>query len=72
VGWVAADAHTNLAFVWGPSLGKMVALGDLVDPGQGWQLQQANGVNSHGVIVGMATHRGVPVGFQLTLPLCDG
>jgi uncharacterized membrane protein len=70
VGWVAVDAHTNVAFVWGPSLGKMTALGDLVDPAEGWQLQQANGINSHGVIVGMATHHGVPVGFQLTLPLC--
>jgi uncharacterized membrane protein len=70
VGWVASDPHTNVAFVWGPSLGKMVALGDLVDPADGWRLQQANGINSHGAIVGMATHHGVPVGFQLTLPLC--
>lgn len=70
IGWVAVDAHTNVAFVWSPSLGKMTALGDLVDPASGWQLQQANGINSHGVIVGMGTHHGVPVGFQLTLPLC--
>ena len=70
IGWVPVDAHTNVAFIWSPSLGRMVALGDLVDPADGWQLQQANGINGHGVIVGMATHRGVPVGFQLTLPLC--
>ncbi len=38
----------------------------------GWELQQANGINSHGAIVGMATHQGVPVGFKLTLPLCRG
>jgi hypothetical protein len=70
VGWVAVDAHKNVAFVWSPSLGRLVALGELVDPAGGWQLQQAKGINSHGVIVGMATHHGVPVGFQLTLPLC--
>jgi probable HAF family extracellular repeat protein len=72
VGWVAVDRHRNVAFVWSPSLGKMVALGDLVEPGQGWELEQANGINSHGAIVGMATHDGRPVGFQLTLPLCGG
>jgi len=66
------DAHTNVAFIWGPSLGKLTALGDLVDPADGWQFQQANGINAHGAIVGMATHHGVPVGFQLTLPLCGG
>lgn len=68
VGWVMPDEHRNIAFVWGPALGKMVALNDLVDPADGWELQQANGINGHGVIVGMATHHGVPVGFQLTLP----
>ncbi len=67
VGWVAPDVHSNVAFVWGPGLGRMVALNDLVDPAEGWELQQANGINSHGEIVGMATHHGVPVGFQLTL-----
>ncbi len=48
----------------------MIALNDLVDPAQGWDLQQANGINSHGEIVGMGTHHGVPVGFQLTLSAC--
>lgn len=70
VGWVAADVHTNVAFAWGPGLGGMVALNDLVDPADGWELQQANGINGRGAIVGMGTHHGVPVGFQLTLPLC--
>ncbi len=69
IGWVATGEHTNVAFVWGPSLGKMTALGDLVDPADGWQLQQANGINSQGVIVGMGVHNGVAVGYQLTLPL---
>ena len=70
VGWVAKDVHTNQAVVYGAGLGGLRALNDFVDPSQGWELQQANGINSHGAIVGMATHQGVPVGFKLTLPLC--
>jgi len=72
VGWVAKDAHSNVAVVYGRGLGGLRALNDYVDPAQGWELQQANGINSHGAIVGMATHHGVPVGFKLTLPLCHG
>jgi len=72
VGWVAKDAHTNVAVVYGGGLGGLHALNDFVDPSQGWELQQANGINRHGAIVGMATHQGVPVGFKLTLPLCRG
>jgi probable HAF family extracellular repeat protein len=72
VGWVAKDAHTNQAIVYGAGVGGLRALDDFVDPSQGWQLQQANGINSHGAIVGMATHHGVPVGFKLTLSLCRG
>jgi probable HAF family extracellular repeat protein len=70
VGWVAKDPHTNQAIVYGAGLGGLRALDDFVDPAEGWQLQQANGINSHGAIVGMATHHGVPVGFVLKLPLC--
>ena len=69
VGWVSPDVHHNVATVWGPSMGKMVALNDLVDPAEGWDLQQANGINRHGVIVGMGMHQGVAAGFALTLPL---
>jgi probable HAF family extracellular repeat protein len=72
VGWVAKDAHTNVAIVYGGGLGGLHALNDYVDPSQGWDLQQANGINSHGAIIGMATHQGVPVGFKLTLSLCRG
>jgi probable HAF family extracellular repeat protein len=71
VGWVAKDIHSNIAVVYAPGLGGLRALNDLVDPAQGWELEQANGINSHGAIVGMATHHGVPVGFKLTLPLCS-
>jgi probable HAF family extracellular repeat protein len=71
VGWVAKDAHTNQAIVYGADLGGLRALDDFVDPAAGWQLQQANGINSHGAIVGMATHHGVAVGFELRLPLCS-
>ncbi len=71
VGWVAPDVHRNIAVVWGPSLGKMVALNDLVDPAEGWDLQQANGINKHGLVVGSGTHHGVSVGFQITLPLAS-
>jgi uncharacterized membrane protein len=70
VGWVAKDAHTNVAIVYGAGLDGLHALGELVDPSEGWQLEQANGINNHGAIVGMATHHGQPVGFKLTLPLC--
>jgi probable HAF family extracellular repeat protein len=70
VGWVAKDARTNQAIVYGQGLGGLRALDDFVEPSQGWQLQQADGINSHGAIVGMATHHGVPVGFMLNLPLC--
>jgi probable HAF family extracellular repeat protein len=70
VGWVAKDDHTNIAFVYGPGLGGLHALGDYVDPALGWELQQANGINSHGTIVGMGIHQGNTVGFKLTLPLC--
>jgi probable HAF family extracellular repeat protein len=72
VGWVAKDAHSNVAVVYGGGLGGLHALNDYLDPAQGWDLQQANGINSHGAIVGTATHQGVPVGFKLTLPLCAG
>jgi hypothetical protein len=70
VGWVARDVHTNVAIVYGAGLGGLHALDDFVDPAEGWQLEQANGINAHGAIVGMATHQGQPVGFELTLPLC--
>ena len=69
VGWVAPDIHHTIATVWGPAMGKMVALNDLVDPAEGWDLQQADAINGHGVIVGMGTRQGVAVGFALTLPL---
>ncbi|HEY4394304.1 MAG TPA: hypothetical protein VGP64_09595 [Polyangia bacterium] len=71
VGWVAKDSHTNQAIVYGVGLGGLRALDDFVDPAEGWELQQANGINSHGAIVGMATHHGVPVGFELKLGLCS-
>jgi probable HAF family extracellular repeat protein len=71
VGWVAKDAHSNQAIVYGAGLGGLRALDDFVDPDAGWQLQQANGINDHGAIVGMATHHGVPVGFELKLPSCS-
>jgi len=70
VGWVAKDDHTNIAFVYGAGIGGLHMLGDYVDPAQGWVLQQANGINNHGAIVGMGTHQGLTVGFKLTLPRC--
>ncbi|HXU62408.1 MAG TPA: hypothetical protein VN962_11935, partial [Polyangia bacterium] len=69
VGWVAPDIHRTIAVVWGPAMGKMVALNDLVDPADGWDLWQADGINQHGAIVGTGYHQGVAVGFALTLPL---
>ena len=55
---MAKDAHSNAAIVYGAGLGGLHALDDFVDPAEGWELQQANGINSHGAIVGMATHQG--------------
>jgi hypothetical protein len=36
-----------------------------------WDLQQADGINNRGAIVGMGTRQDVTVGFKLTLPLCS-
>jgi uncharacterized membrane protein len=70
VGWVAKDAHTNIAFVHGASLGGLHPLAEYVDPSLGWDLQQANGINNRGTVVGWGFHQGAAVGFKLTLPLC--
>jgi probable HAF family extracellular repeat protein len=40
-----------LAWVWQPG-GTITALDTLIPPGSGWQLQQANGINDRGQIVG--------------------
>jgi probable HAF family extracellular repeat protein len=72
VGWSEGADGNNAAFVHAAGLGGMRKLEDLVDPALGWKLVQANGINSHGVIVGWGTHQGVPRGYKLTLPVCVG
>ncbi|HMF43950.1 MAG TPA: hypothetical protein VKQ32_24925 [Polyangia bacterium] len=70
VGWAADSTDHDNAFVYSAGLGGMRMLNDLVDPAQGWQLVQANGVNAHGMIVGWGYHNGAPRGFKLALPVC--
>ena len=70
VGWATDSTDHNNAFVYSAGLGGMRMLNDLVDPAQGWQLVQANGVNAHGMIVGWGYHHGAARGFKLALPVC--
>jgi uncharacterized membrane protein len=70
VGWAEDATDHNNAFVYSAGLGGMRRLGDLIDPALGWQLVQANAVNSHGMIVGWGYHNGAPRGFKLALPVC--
>ena len=58
VGWAEVATDHNNAFVYSAGLGGMRRLGDMADPGQGWQLVQANAVNAHGMVVGWGYHNG--------------
>jgi probable HAF family extracellular repeat protein len=68
VGWSARDASTE-AFVFSATLG-LRRLGDFVDPAEGWDLVQANGLNDRGELVGWGYRAGAARGFKLKLPLC--
>jgi uncharacterized membrane protein len=68
-GYAVRDGHFNDAFVYGANIG-MRKVGDFVDPAEGWDLQQADGINDGGIIVGWGYHNGVARGYQLTLPVC--
>jgi probable HAF family extracellular repeat protein len=53
------------AWVWHPG-GTITALDTLIPAGSGWQLQQANGINDRGQIVGRGVHDGKYHAFLLT------
>jgi probable HAF family extracellular repeat protein len=69
VGWSALSDRLNEAIVYSPNFG-LRRLVDFVDPAEGWDLQQAGGMNDNGQIVGWGYHAGAARGFRLTLPLC--
>jgi probable HAF family extracellular repeat protein len=71
VGYAARPDGGNDAFIYSPNFG-MHRLGERVDPAAHWDLQQANGINDRGDIVGWGYHEGAARGFKLTLPLCRG
>ena len=69
VGWSSLGGKTHEAFVYSANFG-VRALVELIDPIEGWDLQQANAISDTGIIVGWGYHAGAPRGFKLTLPLC--
>ena len=69
-GYAIRDAHANDAFVYSANIG-MRRVGDFVDPAQQWDLQQVDGINDNGEVVGWGFHQGVARAFKLTLPLCS-
>jgi probable HAF family extracellular repeat protein len=70
VGWAKNELGRKVAFVYAPGLGGLRRLGDFVDPALGWELEEAKGINAHGMIVGTGTREGAPRGFKLALPVC--
>lgn len=57
-------ANTYHAFVY--SGGKIKDLNKLIPANSGWVLQEADGINNAGQIVGSGTHKGQPHAFLLT------
>jgi probable HAF family extracellular repeat protein len=53
------------AWVWQPGTA-MTALNSLIPAGSGWNLQQANGINDRGQIVGAGVHNGHQRAYLLT------
>jgi probable HAF family extracellular repeat protein len=53
------------AWIWQPG-SAMTALNTLIPTGSGWNLQQANGVNDRGQIVGTGVHNGHQRAYLLT------
>ena len=53
------------AWIWQPGTA-MTALNTLIPAGSGWSLQQANGINDRGQIVGLGVHNGHTRGYLLT------
>ncbi len=50
----------------------MLDLNDLIEPGSGWDLRAAHGINNSGVIVGSGLFGGLPHGFKLVPVTCPG
>lgn len=69
-GAVVGDSDTGPdthGFIW--RSGTLTDLNTLIDPGSGWDLQVAHGINTRGQIVGTGTHNGQTHAFLLE-PLC--
>lgn len=69
VGW----SHAHNTFNWHAFLfeaGIMRDLNDLIEPGSGWELQEAYGINEQGQIVGYGDYQGHLRGFLLD-PITD-
>jgi probable HAF family extracellular repeat protein len=64
VGEVSNDPAPGDAFIW--QNGVITDLNTLIPSGTGWVLQQANGINDNGQIVGTGTIGGQAHAFLLT------
>lgn len=65
VGYVRLEHNTGFrAFLW--RTGKRYMLTDLISPADGWELDEALGINNHGQIIGVGIHNGLRHAFLLT------
>jgi len=70
VGSARTESRRDIAVLFDPNgTGNNIDLNTLIDPGLGWKLRIACGINNHGQIVGYGTNRlGYGRGFLLTPP----
>jgi probable HAF family extracellular repeat protein len=68
VGWSATASGEHHAFVFTGADG-LVDLNDRIDPGLGWVLHEAYGINASGQIVGVGALGGLMRAFKLTPPI---
>ena len=66
VGWESASS--SFAYTWSTTAGSGVQLSTRVASLNGWTLQQANGIDNAGDIVGVGAVGGVTTAYLLTLP----
>lgn len=65
VGYVRLADHTGFrAFLW--RAGQRYMLTDLIPPTDGWELDEAQGINNRGQIIGVGMHHGQRHAFLLT------
>jgi probable HAF family extracellular repeat protein len=63
VGYFVPQTNVNHAYYWGA--GNAFDLNDAIDPGSGWVLSTADGINNSGVIVGSGFIHGAQHGYML-------